>query len=135
MEIPAQEVGSTSPARRDHSRRAHRSRLPYFIAGATLTMLLAMTIGTVIIVRTIVATQSDDRFEAFSARASNSIAAELRAVVQEADEVSGVLVGSPEITADAFSDFAGSLRDQDITANTIGFVPLVSAENADAFQS
>ncbi|MBT5318801.1 MAG: PAS domain-containing protein [Chloroflexi bacterium] len=85
--------------------------------------------------RTIVATQSDDRFEAFSARASNSIAAELRAAGLEADEVSGVLVGSPEITADAFTEFASTLRDQEILAQTIGFVPLVKADGADEFEA
>lgn len=135
MEISAPEVGVTGTARRDNANRVSRSHLPYFIVGATLTMLLAMTIGTAVMVRTIVATQSDDRFEAFSARASNSIAAELRAVVLEADEVSGVLVGSPEITVDGFLEFVSTLRDQDITANTIGFIPLVSAEDADEFES
>ncbi|MDP6823745.1 MAG: CHASE domain-containing protein [Dehalococcoidia bacterium] len=135
MEIPAPETGASSPVKRDFPRRVDRGRLPYFIAGATLTILLAMTIGTVIMVRSIVDTQSGDRFEAFSARAPNTIAAELRAVMAEADEIAGVLVGSPDVTADAFSEFAGGLRDQNVTANTIGFIPLVQTGEADDFEA
>ena len=133
MEIPAPDAGGTSAARRESRRPVDRGRLPYFIAGATLTMLLAMTLGTAAMVRTIVANQSDDRFEAFSARASNAIAAELRAVTSEADEVSGFLVGSTEVTVAGFTDYAGGLRDRGVRAQTIGFIPLVRAEEADDF--
>lgn len=133
MEIPAPDSGGANPSRRDTRRQVDQGRLPFFIAGATLTMLLAMTLGTAVMVRTIIANQSSDRFEAFSARASNTISAELRAIMTEADDVSDLLVGSPDITVDGFHDFAVGLRDRGAQARTIGFIPLIRAEDIDDF--
>ena len=138
MEIPAPEVDSHAAVERDSSSKVDRSHLPYFIAGATLTILLAMTIGTAFMVRTIVANQSDDRFESFSLRASNSVAAELRAVMSEVHDVSGVLVGSShvtDVTIDTFVEFTSGLRAQGISAKTIGFIPLIQREDVDDFET
>lgn len=135
MEIPSRGVGGVSSTIRNSRRPVDRGRLPYFIAVATLTMLLAMTLGTAAMVRTIVANQSDDRFEAFAARASNTIDAELRAVMSEADEVSRLLVGSPEVTIGGFLDFAEGLRTLGLQASTIGFIPLVQTKDIADFSA
>lgn len=126
--------GSSVPGASSSRGEGNRGNLPVFLAGATLAMLLAMTIGTAFVVRSVIEQQSADRFDAFVAQSSNSVAAEIRATIAEVGTVEGLFVGSDHVTLPGFSEFAGDLRDNGLSARSVQFLPRVVADEAEAFE-
>ena len=127
--------GSVSGKRSGPAVRRERDGawLATFAAAAALSILLAMTIGTAVVVRAIVVTRSQERFETFVAQASEIVVGEMRRSLTELAAIEGLMLASTEVTAEEFEAFGATLDRSGFAVQALGYVPRVTPEEAGAF--
>jgi len=109
--------------------------LATFSAAAALSILLAMTIGTTVVVYANVVTRSQERFETFVAKASEIVAGEMRRSLTELAAIEGLMLASNEVTREEFEAFGATLDKSGFAVQALGYVPRVTPEEAGAFNS
>ncbi|MBI4219584.1 MAG: CHASE domain-containing protein, partial [Chloroflexi bacterium] len=113
------------------------ARLPVLAGGATLAMLLAMTIGTTVALRTLMAEKSQGRFDEFAANAASSLSAEAARSLTEISAVEGLFSATRDVTQGEFTGFAIPITRSGSAVKALGFARLQvnSAGEADPEQA
>ena len=126
------------PERRDGP-AARRERddawLATFAAAAALSILLAMTISTAVLVDAIVSDRSRERFETFVAKATEIVAGEMRRSLTELAAIEGLMRASSEVTREEFETFAATLDRRGFAVQALGYIPRVTPDEAEEFNS
>ncbi|MEX0762302.1 MAG: ATP-binding protein [Dehalococcoidia bacterium] len=110
-------------------------RLPTFTAAAVLVMLLAMTIGTAVAVRSVMNAQSQSRFEEFVDRATASVASEVSRSLTELRSVEAFVRVNDDLNGNDFRSFAATIEGHGSAVQALGYIPLVSAADAGSFNA
>ncbi|MBI4304769.1 MAG: CHASE domain-containing protein, partial [Chloroflexi bacterium] len=100
------------------------ARLPVLAGGATLAMLLAMTIGTTVALRSLMAEKSQGRFDEFASNAAASVSAEASRSLTEIAAVEGLFGATQDVTAGEFSSFAIPITRAGSAVKALGFARL-----------
>lgn len=109
--------------------------LPTLAAGATLAMLLAMTISTTIAVRTFIRDQSVERFESAVANATASVNADVVRGLTELRAVEGLFKASDSVDPPHFNAFAASVKGRGSVVQSLGYVRRVLPRDVGQFNS
>jgi signal transduction histidine kinase len=99
------------------------ARLPVLAAAATLAMLLAMTIGTTVALRSLMAAKSQGRFDEFANNASAVVGAEFSRSLTEISAVEGFLRAADNVSPNAFNNFATALTRGGSAVKMLGYAP------------
>lgn len=108
-------------------------RLPSLAAAATLAMLLAMTLGTAISIRSINQSQSDLRFEELVDSVSLEVQSEFNKSLSELAAIKGFLEATDSVSPSQFRTFASALEKENWSVNALGFILKVSADETGEF--
>ncbi|MBI2964659.1 MAG: CHASE domain-containing protein [Chloroflexi bacterium] len=111
---------------RPREKRGERftTRLPVLAAAATLAMLLAMTIGTTVALRSLMGAKSQGRFDEFAANASAVVGAEASRSLTEISAVEGFFSASDNVSENAFNNFALAMTRAGSAVKMLGYAPL-----------
>jgi len=109
--------------------------LATFSAAAALSILLAMTIGTAVLVGAAMIARSQERFETFVGTATEIVAGEMRRSLTELAAIEGLFRASREVTREEFEAFAATLDRRGFAVQALGYIPRVTPEGAEAFNS
>lgn len=125
---------STDTEHKAAARKARRrSNVPAYAAGATLAMLLAMTIGTAVAIRSIMASQSASQFEEFAGSLATTIETDIHLSFAELNAVESFVVGSTDVTATSFEAFISKLSSDGAHAQAFAYAPLITRYDLDDF--
>lgn len=108
-------------------------RLPSLAAAATLAMLLAMTIGTAISIRSINISQSNLRFEKLVDSVSLEVDTEFSKSLSELAAIKGFLEATDSVSPAQFRTFASALENENWSVNALGFIRKVPAAETAEF--
>ncbi len=117
------------------SQRRRSSNLAPFAAGATLAMLLAMTVATAITVRGVMLAQSREQFNDFVSQAAVEINAEVSRGMTELAAVEGFIRETAEIDGTAFARFTETVSKHGTAVQALGYIPRIPQADAGEFSA
>jgi signal transduction histidine kinase len=99
------------------------TRLPVLATAATLAMLLAMTIGTTVALRSLMGAKSQGRFDEFADNAAAVVSAEVSRSLTEISAVEGFFRATDDVSLNAFSNFAAAVTRSGSAVRMLGYAP------------
>ena len=100
---------------------------------ATFALLLGMTVGTTLTVRTFITEKSTDRFANFVQTANSNFKADVSRRLIELLAVEGLFKTSEKISQSEFEVFAGLLENKGGPVEALGFVRRITPQEVDEF--
>ena len=100
---------------------------------ATFALLLAMTVGTTLTIRTFITEKSTDRFANFVQTANSNFEADVSRRLIELLAVEGLFKTSDKISQSEFEVFAGLLESKGGPVEALGFVRRITPSEVDDF--
>lgn len=102
-------------------------RLPVLAAAATLVMLLAMTIGTTVALRSLMSAKSQGRFDEFAGNAAAVVSSEVSRSLTEISAVEGLFSATGNVSSNEFRSFAVSLTRGGSAVKTLGYARVIDS--------
>ena len=99
------------------------TRLQVLATAATLAMLLAMTIGTTVALRSLIAAKSQGRFDEFADNAAAVVSAEVSRSLTEIPAIEGFFRATDDLSLNAFNNFAAAVTRTGSAVRMLGYAP------------